>query len=204
MRRGSVVPAPREGDDRIGFPGSPEASLGAFPRRSLAGNRAKVLTEGAWVQRGDSKRPVRSLSSFRKLPAPIDLSLSDSQPSTAQLRGVPLPDDPGRELTSVADVSCRIIEVLGDEFDFMAFNSQFRVDVQEAGPAHGFARGLLLGEHPGRGGGHRDQGGRRNHPVPEPAEEHLGVSRLDEGPYRCTREPRRSYPFGDRLPTIGL
>ena len=38
----------------------------------------------------------------------------------------------------VAQVSCRIIEVLGDEFDFMAFNSQFRVDQQETGPAHGF------------------------------------------------------------------
>ena len=38
----------------------------------------------------------------------------------------------------IAQVSCRIIEVLGDEFDFMAFNSQFRVDQQETGPAHGF------------------------------------------------------------------
>ena len=38
----------------------------------------------------------------------------------------------------VADVSCRIIEVLGDEFDFFAFNSQSRVDQQEHGPAHGF------------------------------------------------------------------
>ena len=38
----------------------------------------------------------------------------------------------------IADVSCRVIEVLGDEFDFFAFNSQFRVDQQERGPAHGF------------------------------------------------------------------
>ena len=38
----------------------------------------------------------------------------------------------------VANVSCRIIEVLGDEFDFFAFNGQFRVDQQERVPAHGF------------------------------------------------------------------
>ena len=39
----------------------------------------------------------------------------------------------------VEAVTCRIIEVLGDEFDFMAFNGQFRVDQQSPGPAHGFA-----------------------------------------------------------------
>ena len=48
----------------------------------------------------------------------------------------------------VAQVSCRIIEVLGDEFDFMAFNSQFRVDQQE--PVPHMASRLLLGEHPSR------------------------------------------------------
>ena len=70
-------------------------------------------------------------------PRPIDLSRPDSRPSTAQYEvfRYPMIRD-GRE--GVADVSCRIIEVLGDEFDFMAFNSQFRVDQQEAGPAHGF------------------------------------------------------------------
>lgn len=70
-------------------------------------------------------------------PRPIDLSRPDSRPSTAQYEAFryPMIRD-GRE--GVADVSCRIIEVLGDEFDFMAFNSQFRVDQQEAGPAHGF------------------------------------------------------------------
>jgi hypothetical protein len=71
-------------------------------------------------------------------PRPIDLSRPDSRPSTAQYEAFryPMIRD-GRH--GVAHVSCRIIEVLGDEFDFMAFNSQFRVDQQEAGPAHGFA-----------------------------------------------------------------
>ena len=59
----------------------------------------------------------------------------------------------------VADVSCRIIEVLGDEFDFLAFNSQFRVDQQESGPAHGFGgfyRGNIQAEIQGIGlEGHR-------------------------------------------------
>ena len=59
----------------------------------------------------------------------------------------------GRE--GVADVSCRIIEALGDEFDFMAFNSQFRVDVQETGPAHGFA-GMYPGNIRAEVEGNRD------------------------------------------------
>ncbi len=70
--------------------------------------------------------------------APIDLSRPNPRPSTAQYEvfRYPMIRD-GSE--GVADVSCRIIRVLGDEFDFMAFNSQFRVDQQEPGPAHGFA-----------------------------------------------------------------
>ncbi len=69
---------------------------------------------------------------------PIDLSRPDSRPSSAQYEvfRYPMIRDGSK---GVADVSCRIIEVLGDEFDFMAFNSQFRVDQQETGPAHGFA-----------------------------------------------------------------
>ena len=54
----------------------------------------------------------------------------------------------------VAHVSCRIIEVLGDDFDFFAFNSEFRVDQQGAGPAHGFAgfyRGNIQAEVTGIG-----------------------------------------------------
>ena len=68
--------------------------------------------------------------------APIDLSRPDPRPSTVQYEvfRYPMIRD-GRD--GVAHVSCRIIEVLGDEFDFLAFNSQFRVDQQETGPAHG-------------------------------------------------------------------
>ena len=66
-----------------------------------------------------------------------DLSRPDSQFSALQSEVFRYPAirDRGK---GVADVSCRIIEVLGDEFDFFAFNSQFRVDQQEHGPAHGF------------------------------------------------------------------
>lgn len=44
----------------------------------------------------------------------------------------------------VADISCRIIAVLGDEFDFFAFSVESRMDQQETGPAHGFG-GYYLG-----------------------------------------------------------
>ena len=66
-----------------------------------------------------------------------DLSRSHSRFSPTQIEVFRYPAIRDRG-EGVADVSCRIIEVLGDEFDFFAFNSQSRVDVQERGPAHGF------------------------------------------------------------------
>ena len=54
----------------------------------------------------------------------------------------------------VADVSCRIIEVLGNHYDFFAFNSESRFDIQETGPGHGFAgyyRGNIEAEVTGIG-----------------------------------------------------
>ena len=67
-----------------------------------------------------------------------DLSRPDSRFSAAQTEVFRYPAIRDRG-EGVADVSCRIIEVLGDEFDLFAFNSQSRVDQQEHGPAHGFA-----------------------------------------------------------------
>ena len=67
-----------------------------------------------------------------------DLSRPDSQFSAVQIEVFHYPAIRDRH-EGVADVSCRIVEVLGDEFDFFAFNSQSRVDIQEHGPAHGLA-----------------------------------------------------------------
>ncbi len=56
----------------------------------------------------------------------------------------------------VAKISCRIIEVLGDEFDFFALNSQSRVDQQEAGTPSNIFRGNIQAEIQGTGlMGHR-------------------------------------------------
>ena len=66
-----------------------------------------------------------------------DLSQPDSGFSAAQAEVFRYPAIRDRG-EGVADVSCRIVEVLGDEFDFFAFNSQSRADQQEHGPAHGF------------------------------------------------------------------
>ena len=82
-----------------------------------------------------------------------DLSRPDSQFSTVQIEVFRYPAIRDRD-EGVADVSCRIIEVLGDEFDFFAFNSQSRVDIQESGPAHGFGgyyRGNIQAEVQGIG-----------------------------------------------------
>ena len=88
-----------------------------------------------------------------------DLSQPDSRFSAVQTEVFRYPAIRDRG-EGVADVSCRIIEVLGDEFDFFAFNSQSRVDQQEHGPAHGFGgfyRGNIQDEVQGIGllGNHR-------------------------------------------------
>ena len=134
---GTIAPAPfGAGDNRIGFliPLSEYGSVSA----SIAAGSAQKNSEGAWD--GPGNRPASPVVvEFPDVGAPVDLSRPDSRPSTAQtevFRYVMIRDrDEG-----IAEVSCRIVEVLGDEFDFMAFNSEFRVDMQaHAGPGHGFA-----------------------------------------------------------------
>ena len=98
-------------------------------------------TTGSWSRVDGGRSDVVM---FPEPTASIDLSQPDSQPSSAQYEAFhyPMIRD-GAD--GVAEVSCRIIEVLGDEFDFMAFNSQFRVDQQSPGPAHGGWGGVYRG-----------------------------------------------------------
>lgn len=102
---------------------------------------ARNLITGAWSH-GDGSRPDVVMFPDVAASAPIDLSRPDSRPSSVQHEAFryPMIRDEG-----IADVSCRIIEVLGDAFDFMAFNSQFRVDQQAPGPAHGGHGGYYWG-----------------------------------------------------------
>ena len=133
----NIAPAPRDDDDRIAF---------LVPLSEFEGNSATVFARtrdrdsetGNWGDEGNGLS-APALIEFPDAPAPTDLSRADTSPSTAQsevFRYVAIRD---RE-EGVKAVTCRIIEVLGDEFDFMAFNSQFRVDLQSAHqPGHGFA-----------------------------------------------------------------
>ena len=123
-------------DNRIGllfdsgeFSGH-STSVRAFARSS------NQLT-GSWGPRHGEHSAVISFPEAAD-PAPIDLSQPDPRPSAAQYEvfRYPMIRD-GKE--GVGHVSCRIIEVLGDDFDLFAFNSEFRVDQQSTGPAHGFA-----------------------------------------------------------------
>lgn len=79
-----------------------------------------------------------------------DLSVPDSQFSAVQVEAFRYPSikDGGQ---GVADISCRIVEVLGDEFDFLAYNSQSRVDLQEAGTPSNIFRGNIQAEVQGTG-----------------------------------------------------
>ena len=82
-----------------------------------------------------------------------DLSEPSSRPSPTQYEVFRYSAIRDRD-EGVADVSCRIIEVLGDHFDFFAFNSESRFDIQETGPGHGFAgyyRGNIEAEVTGIG-----------------------------------------------------
>ena len=103
----------------------------------LAFARSRNQPTGSWGPRYGEHSAVISFPEAAD-PAPIDLSQPDPRPSAAQYEvfRYPMIRD-GRE--GVGHVSCRIIEVLGDHFDLLAFNSEFRVDQQGPGPAHGFA-----------------------------------------------------------------
>ena len=82
-----------------------------------------------------------------------NLSEPSSWPSPTQYEVFRYPAIRDRD-EGVADVSCRIIKVLGNHFDFFAFNSESRFDIQETGPAHGFAGyydGNILAEVAGIG-----------------------------------------------------
>ena len=123
-------------DNRIGLLfDSGEFSGHSTSVRAFARSRNHVT--GSWSPRyGEHSAVIRIPEAAD--PVSIDLSRPDPRPSAAQYEVFRYPmirDGP----EGVGHVSCRIIEVLGDHFDFMAFNSEFRVDQQGTGPAHGFA-----------------------------------------------------------------
>ena len=123
-------------DNRIGLLfDSGEFSGHSTSVRAFARSRNQVTR--SWGPRYGEHSAVISFPEVAD-PAPIDLSQPDPRPSTAQYEvfRYPMIRDGGE---GVAHVSCRVIEVLGDHFDFFAFNSEFRVDQQQAGPGHGFA-----------------------------------------------------------------
>ena len=134
---GVVAPAVREHENRISFL-VPLSEFGGDSATVFVTSRVKDSETGAWLDGGNGL----SRSLFVRLPtapAPTDLSRSDPRPSTAQSEVFRYAAIRDRE-EGVAEITCRIVEVLGDEFDFMAFNSQFRVDLQSATqPGHGFA-----------------------------------------------------------------
>jgi len=80
----------------------------------------------------------------------VDLSDADPQYSSQHLEAFryPVIRNEGR---GIADVSCRIIEVLGDEFDFLALNNQSRLDHQESGTASNIFRSNIQAEIQGTG-----------------------------------------------------
>lgn len=133
---GIVVPAMREHDNRIAFL-VPLREFGGVSATVFATTRVRDSRTGAWVDGGNGlSSPL--LVPLPDAPAPADLSRSDPRPSTAHNEVFHYAAIRDRE-EGVEAVTCRIVEVLGDEFDFMAFNSQFRVDLQSAaGPGHGF------------------------------------------------------------------
>ena len=124
------------GDNRIGllirlrgFPGVAASVVASTAEYDAV---ARTWTSG-------NRRSTPTVVDLPDEPDEADLSQPDPRPSSAQSEIFRYP-----MIRDIAEVSCRIVEVLGDEFDFFAFNSQFRVDQQQTGPAHGFA-----GSYPG-------------------------------------------------------
>ena len=86
---------------------------------------AAQFDNGRFVQGNWRSRSTRI--SLPDAPPPTDLSHSDGVFSTRQsevfhYRGKPDP----------VDIACRVINVLGDEFDLFVFHNEFRVDSQES------------------------------------------------------------------------
>ena len=134
---GNVSPAPRQDDNKIALL-VPLSEFGSVSAAVFAASANRDSETGNWRDEGDGPSN-RGLIEFPVDPAPTDLSRSDVRPSTAQSEVFRYAAIRDRE-EGVEEVTCRIIEALGDEFDFMAFNSQFRVDLQSAiQPGHGFA-----------------------------------------------------------------
>ena len=112
----------------------PGNSASGIAASVVVGSRARV--GGSWTsdQNPWTRPALIQLPGVAGPPSLVDLSAPDGRPSGEQgevfhyLR-----------IRDIAEVSCDIIEALGDEFNFFAFNSQFRVDILEPGPAHFFA-----------------------------------------------------------------
>ncbi len=58
------------------------------------------------------------------------------------------------------EIACRIIDVLGDEFDVLAFHSEFRIDSQEAASPFRLYESSVMGVGPGAGWPHDCSAGR--------------------------------------------
>ena len=183
-------------DNRIGLLfDSGEFSGHSTSVRAFARSRNQLT--GSWGPRyGEHSAVIRIPEGAD--PAPIDLSQPGPRPSAAQYEvfRYPMIRD-GRE-----GVGRRLLpDHRGPGRPFRLVGLQQRVP---RGPAVdrscAWVCGLLSQEHPGRGYGHRATRGGLRDPVRDPAEEQLGVSRLDEGQLPSRTRATRSCPA--RLPTI--
>ena len=109
-------------------------------------SRTRDPINGAWAG-GDRGRPNVLMFPEVAASAPTDLSQPDSRfsPVQAEVFHYPAIRDRGE---GIADVSCRIIEVLGDEVRFLRLQQPVPRGPAGVRPGAWF-RGLLSGEHPG-------------------------------------------------------
>ena len=98
----------------------------------VAGISASVIADATQFDddRGFIQRDIGMPVSFRLpvLPPLPDLSTPGSAAAAEQSEVFHY-----RRISQIADLACRLVERLGDEFDLFVFHSEFRVDAQESG-----------------------------------------------------------------------
>ena len=109
---------PREARNRIALDVGPVSEFSGMVRVGAAEFRGNRWTSGDGVEPTSIDLPAVE-------PPETDLSRSDSRASNWHSEVFYW-----RSMADIGAVACRIVEVLGDEFDLFSFHSEFRVDIQ--------------------------------------------------------------------------
>ena len=113
---------PREHDNRVAL---------RVDIADVAGVSASVIASA--IQFQDERFVRQDVAQPTGIRLPVPPPPADLSEAGADAEEAPSEVFHYRRLADIADLGCRVVELLGDEFDLLAFHTEFRVDAQEAG-----------------------------------------------------------------------